>query len=400
LDADVIAEGNETPGGQPADRRSAGGSEGDLLAERRARRASEPGEAALTRRAEAAEATVQTLEVHVSTLQQRLRDVEEERRSHADRAKVERAAVLEREAELRRVKQREYAEQQLRVEAEDRVMSIDRESRAQLDRLNQRLSASEQEGRELAQRLESVQRALAEAEQTAAAERTAVRRTERELQARLTELECRALEINRALAAERAARERSEGLLESIRRGHRVVESLVGDTRAIVGRLAAAFAGSQAGAPPLGADEPYGEVRASRLRPGSDASAARPAGIAAPVRSAEMAEALAAAVERLRARAEEPAPEGMRETVTVAAAEDATRPAAAPAAPTPAPLPPTQGRAARPPGTRPLPPERPPVPNRAAAETHAVPQLELPRYKHSMSWVKRWRIRRKQRRGR
>src|SRR5438132_7103022 len=99
-----MAEGNETSGGEPADRRFLGGSEGDL-AERRARRASETGEASLSRRAEAAEATVRSLEVHVSTLQQRLRDVEEERASHAERARAERAAVLEREAELRHVKQ-------------------------------------------------------------------------------------------------------------------------------------------------------------------------------------------------------------------------------------------------------------------------------------------------------
>src|SRR5467141_1963667 len=135
-----MAEGNETPGGDPTDRRSGSGSEGDLLAERRARRASETGEAALGRRAEAAEATVRTLEVHVSTLRERMREVEEERRGHAERAEAQRAAVLERESELRRVKQREYAEQQLRVEAEDRLMSIDRESRAQIDRLNRRLS--------------------------------------------------------------------------------------------------------------------------------------------------------------------------------------------------------------------------------------------------------------------
>src|ERR1700719_1549954 len=114
-----MAEGNEPRRGEPTDLRSVSGSEGDLLAERRARRASETGEAALTRRAEAAEATVRTLEVHVSTLQERIREVEEERASHAERADAEGAAVLEREAELRRVKQREYAEQQLRVEAED-----------------------------------------------------------------------------------------------------------------------------------------------------------------------------------------------------------------------------------------------------------------------------------------
>ena len=54
--------------------------ESDFLAERRARRATETGEAALQRRAEAAEATVRTLESHVSSLQQRLQEAEQERR--------------------------------------------------------------------------------------------------------------------------------------------------------------------------------------------------------------------------------------------------------------------------------------------------------------------------------
>ncbi|HWX95896.1 MAG TPA: hypothetical protein VNZ01_03505 [Solirubrobacteraceae bacterium] len=405
-----MAEGNETPGGEPADRRPVSGGEGDLLAERRARRASETGEAALTLRAEAAEATVRTLEVHVSTLQQRLRDVEEERRSHAERAKAERAAVLEREAELRRVKQREYAEQQLRVEAEDRVMSMDREGRAQIERLNRRLSASEQEARELAERLESVQRALAEAEQAAAADRTAVRRAERELQARLAELECRALEINRAVAAERAARERSEGLLEGMRRGHRMVESLVGETRTIVGRLAAAFAGAETGGAAVRADEPYGEVRASRMQPRGGASPAPPAGVAAAGRSSEMAEALAAAVDRLRARADEPAPDGMRdpvvedETVRVGGGEDVTlavesTAAAPPEGPLSGVQSPERGRAARPPATR-LVSESPPVPYPPAAQAHAARVRKLETHKHSMSLIGRWRIRRKQRRGR
>jgi hypothetical protein len=406
-----MADGNETPGGESAERRPLSGSEGDLLAERRARRASETGEAALTLRAEAAEATVRTLEVHVSTLQQRLRDVEQEGKSHADRAKAERAAVLEREAELRRVKQREYAEQQLRVEAEDRVMSSDRESRAQIDRLNRRLNASEQEAHELAQRLESLQRALAEAEQTAAAERTAVRRSERELQARLAELECRALEINRVLAAERAARERSEGLLENMRRGHRMVESLVGETRTIVGRLAAAFAGSQPAAGALHPDEPFGEVRASRMHPGRGGSGPAAEGVADVARSGEMAEALAAAVERLRARADEPAPDGMRDpsvaeaTVTVSRAEDAPLAVEAsapgpPAASPPLPAPSRPGRAARPPATRLPGAERPPVPDPAAWKAPAQRVPEIAAHKHSLSWVKRWRIRRKQRRGR
>jgi hypothetical protein len=52
-------------------------SERDLLAERRARRAAESDENALLRRAETAEATVKTLEGHVSSLQRRLEEAEQ-----------------------------------------------------------------------------------------------------------------------------------------------------------------------------------------------------------------------------------------------------------------------------------------------------------------------------------
>jgi hypothetical protein len=340
------------------------------LAERRARRASETGEDALNRRAEAAEATVRTLEVHVSTLQERLREVEEERGMHAERAEAERAAVLEREAELRRVKQREYAEQQLRVEAEDRMTSVDRESRAQIDRLTRRLNASEQEARGLAQRLESVQRALAEAEQTAAAERTAVRRAERELQARLTELECRAIEINRELASERAARERAERVLESIRSGHRKVEAV--------------FAARQQPRPEPAEDTPAARP-APRPHPDAAPPAARPAPAGA-IRSGEMADALAAAVERLRARAEEPVADGIGQSSTAGARTGAaTFAREAPGAPV------RLERRREPRAV--APPVAPEIPPPASV-------LELPQYKHSMSWIGRWRIRRKQRRAR
>lgn len=272
----MMAEGHES--GEPG--RGTGGaerrSETDLLAERRARRAAESGEVILTRRAEAAEATVQTLERHVATLQERLLDAEEDLRRTNELLEIEKTAALEREHELRRVKQREYAEQQLRVEAEDRLTHVsDRESRAESERLARRLSTSEQDARDLSERLERLQRQLAEAEQAAAAERSAVRRAEDELQTRLDELEGRAGQMQQGLAQEREARERSEALLESMRQGHGRMEGLVGEMKGIVDRLSSAVAA---------------EARTSTVTP-------TPSG-------AEMADALAAAVERLRARAE------------------------------------------------------------------------------------------------
>jgi chromosome segregation protein len=373
LALDMMAEGSETPNGEQGSgpegrpRRS----EGDLFAERRARRAAETGEAALMRRAEAAEATVQTLERHVASLQQRMREAEQERARTDELLEAERAAALEREHELRRVKQREYAEQQLRVEAEDRLASFDRESRVEIERLSARLDASEQDARELAQRLEGVQRQLAEAEQVAASERSSVRRSEHELQLRLSELERRALEIQRGLDGERVARERSEQLLQSMREGHRRMELLLGEMKGIVARVSAA----------LVADERAKSARSQLVRQ---------TGPAAPPqeRGAEMADALAAAVERLRARAalspegeaappadgEDDAPAGAEEAADAPAVADAHRAPLVTEAPAPA--------AAE------VAPQASEAPTRPSA------------HKHSLSWFARMRIRRKQRRER
>ena len=328
-------------------------SEGDLFTERRARRAAESGEIALTRRAEAAEATVQTLERHVASLQQRLSEAEDEHARVAELVEAERGAALEREHELRRVKQREYAEQQLRVEAEDRLLLADRESRVEIEHLSGRLGASEREARELSLRLDSVQRQLAETEQAAAAERSALRAEVRSvagqnLQGRITDLERRAAEIQSGLQDERPARERSERLLESMRDGHRRMETLVGEMKGIVARVSSALASD-------------GEEVALARQP-----------LPPEQRGAEMADALAAAVERLRARAEAAAPEPSE------AISPASEPVAQPVARAP-----TQE------------PERlAPVVQRPSA-----PPLERIPHKHSLSWVKRQRIRRKQRRG-
>ena len=359
----MMAEGSETPSGEQGIGPEGRGrrSEGDLLAERRARRAAESGEIALTRRAEAAEATVQTLERHVASLQQRLMEAEDEQARVGELVEAERAAALEREHELRRVKQREYAEQQLRVEAEDRLLEADREGRVEIELLSDRLSASEHDARELARRLGGVQRQLAETEQAVAAERIAVRAevrslAEQSLQERIVQLERRAAEIESGLQSERTARERSERLLQSMREGHGRMEALVGEIRGIVARVSSALARHS--------DE--------------DAPAAEP--LAPEQRGAEMADALAAAVERLRARAEAVPSETLEED-----SGSLAEPLVQAYADGPESL--AQALADEP--ERRAPVVEQPAP---ALIAHAA-------HKHSLSWIKRQRIRRKQRRG-
>jgi hypothetical protein len=140
----VVPEEDKALGGRPSQE-----SERDALAERRARRAwlSSP---ALARRAEAAEATVHTLEAHLADLRHRQVEAERERESAA-------AQLTARERELRRVKQREYAEQQLRVEAEEAVVRLRRGQRAELDRLQRRT----EEAHAAARRAEEQRDALA-----------------------------------------------------------------------------------------------------------------------------------------------------------------------------------------------------------------------------------------------
>jgi len=313
----MMPEESETPGGEPPATREGSltplGRESDLFAERRARRVAETGEAALTRRAEAAEATVQTLERHVASLRQRLHEAHEEQTRLAELLEIERATALAGEDELRRTKQREYAEQQLRVEAEERLAEIDRSARAEGEVIARRLGAGERAARELAERLEEMQRQLAETEQTAAAEHSALTRAEVDLRARVEDLERRSLEMGRALEAERAARIRSEATLASMREGHGRMETLLTDIRSLVRRLATALAGrpgehpedapgveSPAAGPPS-QHEPVTVAAASPVQGESPAAAVEATSGEAGV---EMAEALAAAVERLRARAE------------------------------------------------------------------------------------------------
>ncbi len=111
---------------------------GDVLAERRARHA----DPAVIRRAEAAEAVARNLETHLAALEQRIEEVGRERERVAQQ-------LAERETDVRSVKQREYAEQQLRVEAEERSERLQREMRTQIQELSTRLQDTERHVQEL-----------------------------------------------------------------------------------------------------------------------------------------------------------------------------------------------------------------------------------------------------------
>ena len=359
----MIAEGNETPGGESGGTAEGRGrlSEGDILAERRARRAAESGEHALTLRAEAAEATVRTLETHVTSLQQQLRESEEEARRVSEQIDVARAPRAEGhtehperayprprdqtlERELQRASQREYAEQRLRIEAEDRCGDVEREARTELDRLGRRFDASERDVQMLGTRLEAAERELAEAEQALAAQRAAVLRTERALRERLSELERQAERLHSGLEAERSARERAEQMLAALQQAQRGAQLLLSGLADTVARLREATLRPREASPqplsPPSAPPPLPPVaplgwRPPAPRPPETSVPRAPRSLApttptpdpvpipiAPVASAqerprlsgeasggEMAEALAAAVERLRARVEEQATE-------------------------------------------------------------------------------------------
>ncbi|HWJ49963.1 MAG TPA: hypothetical protein VNR42_03025, partial [Solirubrobacteraceae bacterium] len=182
---------------------------------------------------------------------------------------------------------------------------------------------------------------------------------------RVGALELRAVELQQGLTAERAARERSELQLEGMREGHSQMARLLGDMRGLLERLAIAAAAPRASTSPPRPLPPSltittAQVAASgQTQPAGDAAApgaAPPAKPAPPTRTpapetrtpvpeargAEMADALAAAVERLRERAQAV-------------------------------------------------PELQPEP--------VAPKVVRPSHKHSMSLIGRLRMRRKQRRG-
>ncbi len=202
-----------------------------VLAERRARRA-ELTEQALSRRVEAAEATVKTLEDQLANVELRLeesgreRDLmsaklakrEREATAQAEQLRLQLAAV-ERQVEqlsgeLERVR-RELAEAEHMVAAE----------RAALHRAQQQLAVREQQverreaelsnaGREIETRLTAAR--SVQHEVVALRDRLAEQRDG--LEVRLFEVERRAAEAQRELDAERAAREQAEHELAEARR--------------------------------------------------------------------------------------------------------------------------------------------------------------------------------------
>jgi len=446
----VIPEGNETPQGPrgepppgapgPEGRGRRG--EGDLLAERRARRAAEAPEHVLTLRAEAAEATVRTLESHLATIQQRLSDAEAETRRLQEALVAEassregggepsaRTGILERE--LQRAHRREQAEHRARVEAEDR----ERDERAEIDRLTRRLDANERYVRALASQLQELERRLARAEERAERREAGERE---QLHARVATLERSAEEIGHGLERERAERERSERVLASIRRGQRRVEGIVRELGTIVSRLrtqvsqpppptatpgalpgaselaARRASGRRTPAPsatapsapsPAASGPPPGAPSAAVSRPGAPAAAEPPSATASRDRSGELESALAVAVERLRARAQDGASEPPAPEPPSATATATTRPAVRmdagekPAADTGAiaarrlTAQPAAGASARQRAAGAAPSPAP------AAEPAAAAPSREPSHKHSLSLIGRVRRARKQRRER
>jgi hypothetical protein len=232
----VIPEEDKPRGRSPQE------SELDVLAERRARRAW-LGNSALARRAEAAEATVSTLETHLADLRCRQVEVEHER-------EIATAQLAERDRELRRVKQREHAEQQLRVEAEEASVLLRRDHRLELDRLQRRA----EEAHAAAEHAEEQRAALA---------------------ARLAGVSESCIRLERGVAALQGA---AVELRAALDRDHEAARARIAELER--------------------------ELAARSPRPAAGSNSKEP------VHREEMAGALAAAVERLRARAV-PALEGL-----------------------------------------------------------------------------------------
>lgn len=208
---------DEEPEGEVIDRA--------VLAERRARRA-EMAEESLERRAAEAEQTATTLEAQLANLEQQLGQAHDERDEAA-------AALADAELRLKAAQQREYAEQQGRIEAQDQIEQVRRDQEHELTDLRRRLEAANQRAEDMAREVDRARRGIAEALQRSEADRAALRRADEKLQARnervlageasmehreelersLAEVSGLAAELRDALASEQDARARAEAAL-------------------------------------------------------------------------------------------------------------------------------------------------------------------------------------------
>jgi hypothetical protein len=275
---DVNAQEDDTPSGLPPH-----DPERDVLAQRRALRGEPVGDPILIRRAETAEAAAHALEERLAGIQARLQEAEYASRDTSQR-------LAEREQELTRASQRlGEGELQLRTIS---ARLADRES--ELHAVSERLSDRERD-------LSAVSERLAQREQQ-------LQRAELEIRGRVDALERRVEEVHEDLARERVARLAAERELEALKAAQAAVQPLVGDLRQIAGRLrVVAEAGArtdQAGVPsapgPLAQAEqpaPLDEQADIVAPPATVVPSAQ-----AEASSEQMAEALAAAIQRLRAR--------------------------------------------------------------------------------------------------
>ncbi len=254
----------------------------DVLAERRARHA----DPAVIRRAEAAEAVARNLETHLAALEQRIEEVGRERERVAQQ-------LSERESDVRSVKQREYAEQQLRVEAEERSDRLQREMRAQIQELSTRLQETERQVRELSAELTEL----------------------RERDARLTPIVRELMDVAAGLRAgfERELTTLREELQQQVVweretyvRELTAMGARMEDLRFELTRTAADLRAQ------LAAEPPDASLLQHTTEPESEREAAH---------RREMADALVAAVERLRARVAEVKEAEVLESTTVEAPE-------------------------------------------------------------------------------
>lgn len=141
-----------------------------VLAERRARRAEIAEESLLSR--------VNRAEQDRVLLATRLAEAEHELQRARTEQETLAAELQRREIALRTAEQREFAEQQRRVEAEDEAAAARRTGREELDALRRRLADAEERVHELTVELEQARREAVEAARVAAHERARSSRRE------------------------------------------------------------------------------------------------------------------------------------------------------------------------------------------------------------------------------